>query len=217
MHNTRLSIMCLAILSMLGLSGCSSINETKCATMNWHELGLSKGINGKPKSSIDKYSKRCGHFDLPVDNTAFAAGYAEGIAKYCSVTEVYRQAQKDSSVKFRELCPQAQLEELENAYELGREYHEASSMLEDLHSRSSDLSSQERKLYSDLKGRRERARQSEYAEVLNAIADAKEREYDEISLDLSSQRSEIKGNISTMTKMLLRLEAHHLHLLGLDK
>lgn len=74
----------LLLIFPLALSACATLNEAECETTNWRDLGERNGQEGKASSFIVEHQKACSAFGLPVDGTAWRAGWERGIRQYCT-------------------------------------------------------------------------------------------------------------------------------------
>ncbi|MCY6381441.1 DUF2799 domain-containing protein [Hoeflea prorocentri] len=84
MRSSALKLAALMLVLPLALSACATLNEAECETTNWRDLGERNGQQGKASSFIVEHQKACSAYGLPVDGTAWRAGWEQGIRQYCT-------------------------------------------------------------------------------------------------------------------------------------
>jgi hypothetical protein len=74
----------------LSLVACAT--HENCATLDWHQLGEHDGVRGRMPSEFKHHQNSCEKNAAPTDQTSYDAGYAAGIAKFCSYENGWREA-----------------------------------------------------------------------------------------------------------------------------
>lgn len=72
------------IVSLSLLAACSSLSRDECLTADWETIGFEDGANGQPRQRIGEHRKACASHGITPDREAYDAGYAEGIATFCT-------------------------------------------------------------------------------------------------------------------------------------
>ena len=87
--------------------------------MNWHLRGVIEATSGNPEDAVERHFESCDMESLAFDRSEYAAGYREGITKYCSRSNGFRVGLIGD--EYQDVCP----EELEGAflvrYDVGRD------------------------------------------------------------------------------------------------
>ena len=65
---------------LLALSGCVTLNEQDCRTVDWYRLGDRDGVNGSP-TLIDQYTLQCQAFGLKPNDARYMEGWRDGAAR----------------------------------------------------------------------------------------------------------------------------------------
>ncbi|MEC9246725.1 MAG: DUF2799 domain-containing protein [Pseudomonadota bacterium] len=110
---------------MLSLSACATLNETECESVNWSDLGRSDGAAGRSPSYVQRHREACAKYSLPVDESAWRAGWEDGIRRYCT-PENGLSAGRDGR-SYANSCPSDVAPGFESAYRVGKRVHDAQS------------------------------------------------------------------------------------------
>ena len=124
----------LAMLAVLGLSGCATLSEEECLTADWHAIGYEDGLNGQPANRIGKHREACADHGVGVDLAAYNAGRAEGLKTYCQPHNGYRLGLRGAS--YKGVCPADMADEFVYAYNYGRQIYDVQS---DVNSESREI------------------------------------------------------------------------------
>jgi len=71
----------LMAISLLVLSGCSSMTQTACSSTNWYDIGERDGLIGVPPR-IDTYAYQCSKQQVQVSAADYMNGWWIGNATY---------------------------------------------------------------------------------------------------------------------------------------
>lgn len=107
------------------LSACQTLNEAECETSNWRDLGERNGKQGKTSSFISQHEKACERFGIPVDGTAWRAGWEVGIRDYCTPENGLRVGRKGNS--YSQSCPSELEAGFLRSYTVGKRVYDAKS------------------------------------------------------------------------------------------
>ena len=94
-------------LALLVLAGCETVpmqeRANLCRTVDWFEYGRNDGILGLPLGERSGLFADCRRFGRPPDLTAYQAGRAEGLLKYCTLESGYRAGREGR--RYHDVCP----------------------------------------------------------------------------------------------------------------
>ncbi len=93
----------LTLLVLLGLSGCATLSDEQCKTVDWRALGIRDGDRGYPLTRLSQHVEACEFHGLPVDRGRYRAGYATGNARYCRPANGFRVGRAGGS--YQGVCP----------------------------------------------------------------------------------------------------------------
>ncbi|MEL6921298.1 MAG: DUF2799 domain-containing protein [Pseudomonadota bacterium] len=120
----RIALACAAaITAALALSSCATLNEEQCQVTDWRVLGQTDGSQGRPQSYVAQHQSACTRFGIPVDATAWTAGWQQGTVPYCTPTNglnVGRAGRTNFNA-----CPADSAAQFNEAYNAGRAVYDA--------------------------------------------------------------------------------------------
>jgi hypothetical protein len=67
------------------LAGCATIPEDKCATTDWHELGVADGRAGHAAERLVKHREACAGVKIEPDEMRYLQGRKTGLSEYCRI------------------------------------------------------------------------------------------------------------------------------------
>jgi hypothetical protein len=71
------------------LTGCGTIPEQECATVNWYDLGLKDGRGGYPPERVAQHRDACKGVKVEPDELAYLQGRKVGINEYCQPANAF--------------------------------------------------------------------------------------------------------------------------------
>ena len=90
-------------LALLVLStGCATLNEKECRSVDWHEQGRADGANGYESTRLGDHGEACGRYGIVPDAEAYRAGREEGLRQYCTPENALQQGMKGAT--YRQVC-----------------------------------------------------------------------------------------------------------------
>jgi hypothetical protein len=92
-----------AVALVLVLSGCSSMSQDECRTVDWRTVGYEDGVNGYPGDRIAQHRKACAKYGVSTDLTLYQQGRDQGLREYCQPANGYRVGVQGSS--YTGVCP----------------------------------------------------------------------------------------------------------------
>ncbi len=122
---TRLPVLCVALLLAAFLQGCATLNKEECLVADWRLIGYQDGVAGKSAAMVGSYREDCAKHAVVPDLAAYQAGREEGLLEYCRPENGYRQGA--SGHGYPAVCSSATEVDFRAAYEAGRDIHLASS------------------------------------------------------------------------------------------
>ncbi len=133
---TILRIRYLAAAALLGLAACATLSEDACREGDWSRIGFRDGTNGRGADFIAQHTKACSRYEIAVNQSKWEAGRQEGLKRYCTTSNVYREGTHGRRLK--SVCPIETLDRLEAANDRGLIWHDIGQ----------DISSAEREIRS---------------------------------------------------------------------
>lgn len=123
MRSTTLGLLAVALLS----SGCATMNESECVTVDWQTIGFEDGVAGYSGDRIGQHRKACAKHGVSPDLVGYQRGREAGLREYCQPANGFRVGSNGAS--YAGVCP-AELEgAFTSAYESGRQLHSLESRL----------------------------------------------------------------------------------------
>lgn len=112
-----------ALISVLALGSCATLNEEQCGKANWQELGQQDGMAGRHSAHLQLHQKACTKHGIPVDGEAWRVGWDVGIRQYCTPANGLSEGRAGGS--YASSCPADVAEGFESAYHVGKRVHDA--------------------------------------------------------------------------------------------
>jgi len=131
----------ISILSLVSLVACSTFSKKECLNMNWAQQGHQTAMNGETEGMGQTfYQKTCTQeWGVPVNETAFSAGYKDGIEQFCTPENAMDFAMRGGT--YRKICPKAQEEKFLPQFKTGQLVY-LSNRVQELESQVSSLKSE---------------------------------------------------------------------------
>ena len=115
----------LLIAAVLGLAGCSTMNEQACLVTDWHAVGFEDGTSGRGVGNVARYRQACTRHGVVPDLAEYRAGHGEGVLVFCRAGNGFEVGRR--GYQYQGVCP-AELEpSFLAAYADGRELYELES------------------------------------------------------------------------------------------
>lgn len=102
----------------LVLSGCATMNEAECVSVDWRTVGFEDGAAGRSADRIGQHRKACAKHGVTPDLAAYQAGREEGLREYCTPANGFNVGSRGNS--YSGLCPADLEPAFSVAYESGR-------------------------------------------------------------------------------------------------
>lgn len=101
------------------LSGCATLNESECRSVDWFDLGTRDGSSGYGRDRLDAHREACGEFGVATADAAWIEGYGAGLESYCEPDNAYRVGRQGGY--YGKVCPLELEREFLPAYQIGGE------------------------------------------------------------------------------------------------
>ena len=85
------------------LSGCSSMSQNECLTVDWRTVGYEDGVDGYQGDRIAQHRKACAKYGVSTDLALYQQGREQGLREYCRPANGYRVGLQGSS--YTGVCP----------------------------------------------------------------------------------------------------------------
>ena len=92
------TLMCLAL-----LSGCSTLNEQECRSVDWYRLGTKDGQQGEKASLLDEHKESCRRYGIRPDEGQYLEGRDVGLLEYCRLGNAFRAGMNGE--EYKGVCP----------------------------------------------------------------------------------------------------------------
>lgn len=129
MTRDRVCAFAVCIVPLL-FAACSSMSEKQCRSVSWPERGERDAYDGQSRERIASYQDACSEFGIPPDASAYNAGYAKGLALYCTPQRGYAIGKAGGS--YRRTCPPESEPAFLQGYDTGKALHTEQRRLKDL-------------------------------------------------------------------------------------
>ncbi|HPU50031.1 MAG TPA: DUF2799 domain-containing protein [Burkholderiaceae bacterium] len=143
----------LLLACLLALGGCASISAEDCPRVDWYQLGVKDGREGRPESRLHEHRQACRDVGVRPDERAWTTGRFEGLRSYCTLGNALSEGRAGNA--YHGVCQgsiEAAFRELHGA---AFAVHDASRRVREL---ETQISSRERDLRRDGLSDRDRDR-----------------------------------------------------------
>jgi hypothetical protein len=132
--------MSIAIFACAILASCASVSKEDCIAGDWVTIGARDGLAGRVgDSQFARHTDACAKVQVTPDRSAWAQGYAQGLAQYCTPQSALREGLAGRT--YRGVCPQATQASFQRAYDLGRNVYDQKQVIAQIDSEASTLRS----------------------------------------------------------------------------
>lgn len=85
-----------ALLLLLALTGCASLDRDQCLHADWHQIGYADGTNGLSGARIDDHAKACAEYGVHPKLDEYLAGRKQGLINYCQAENGFELGRRGS-------------------------------------------------------------------------------------------------------------------------
>jgi hypothetical protein len=107
------------ILIILGLAGCSTMNQSECLQADWSMIGMEDGAKGQPISRIGEHRKACAEYGVTPDMEQYRIGHTTGLRQFCTESNGYQIGKRGGP--YSTVCPPELEESFLIGYNVGRQ------------------------------------------------------------------------------------------------
>jgi hypothetical protein len=118
---------------LLLTSGCATLNESECRSVDWQIIGYEDGGRGNALERIGQHRKACAKYGIAPDLAAYQRGRDAGLREYCRPTNGFRAGIAGRS--YSGVCPVDLEEAFVEAYESGHHLYELRARVTDIENR----------------------------------------------------------------------------------
>ena len=105
----RTALFCIGLIAASTLLGsCATMSEEECLAGDWGGRGFADGAAGYAQSRLGEHAEACTKHGITPDDSAYRAGWAQGVLRYCTLPNGFVQGREGSA--YNGVCP-ADLEE----------------------------------------------------------------------------------------------------------
>lgn len=118
--NSRNLIFLVAIAS-IGLTGCASMSEDECLTVDWTAIGYEDGSRGYTADRLGTHRRACAKHGVTPDLAAYQQGHAQGVESFCQPGRAFRHG--ESGASYSGVCPAHLEPDYLDAYNAGHKLY----------------------------------------------------------------------------------------------
>jgi hypothetical protein len=131
----------LAVLSLL-LSGCATLDEGQCRTVNWYQLGERDGAEGQARERMNAHAEACAEYGIRPNERDYLAGHDAGLRRYCVLDNAIREGLAGHD--YRGVCPPGVGFRFAELHRYAYEVHRARDQVDSLERESARLEKESR-------------------------------------------------------------------------
>ena len=118
------------------LTGCASMSEKECLSVDWRDQGYRDGLAGQPPSRVEDHREACSKVGVVPNIEQYTSGRSKGIVEYCTPQNAAREGRRGHS--YRNACPpELEMRFLDN-YRAGRRVYDAEQRVNNLNNQLQD-------------------------------------------------------------------------------
>ena len=144
------SLMIVVALASVALSGCASMSEGECLTMDWTAIGYEDGSRGYTADRLGSHRKACAKHGVSVDFAAYQQGHAQGVEAFCQPGRAFSFGENGG--RYNGVCPADMEPEFVEAYNAGHKLYSLRSSLNTanslIYSKEAEMDSAENRIIS---------------------------------------------------------------------
>lgn len=117
-------------LSVLTISGCTTLSKDACLMDDWYEIGVQDGAAGYSPNRLAQHREACAEYRIRPDREAYQAGWDDGIGAYCTPDRGFQEGQRGAS--YSNVCPPALEWTFLQGYRNGQQLYQQERRLQEL-------------------------------------------------------------------------------------
>ena len=123
-----------SLLTAVLLSSCATgMSKDECALADWQTIGYEDGLRGLPAERIGAHRVACAKHQVSPNLAAYTAGRERGLREYCQPKNGFRAGLNGTG--YANVCSSSTETAFVNAYQWGRQIHDARAELRTTNSR----------------------------------------------------------------------------------
>lgn len=150
---SRWAIAGLGLICLILASGCATIAAEDCPKVDWYQLGVKDGREGRPESRLHEHRRACREVGVPPDERAWGTGRFEGLRSYCTLGNALNEGRAGNA--YHGVCQGPIEPAFRELHAAAYAVHEAGRRVRDI---ETQISSRERDLRKDGRSDRDRER-----------------------------------------------------------
>ena len=120
----RTALFCIGLIAASTLLGsCATMSEEECLAGDWGGRGFADGSAGYAQSRLGEHAEACTKHGVTPDDSAYRAGWAQGVLRYCTLPNGFAQGRNGSA--YNGVCPADLEADFLPAYRDGQLVHSA--------------------------------------------------------------------------------------------
>lgn len=128
----------LASLAGANIALAGELSKRDCRAGDWHKIGYADGRVGIEPHAMTAHTARCESFGLSIDAETYLAGWADGIAQFCTEESGFEAGAQGA--RYANPCPTHLTADFRDGYQTGRQVHLAESEIAELEAMVLELS-----------------------------------------------------------------------------
>ena len=133
--------------------GCATISAEDCPKVDWYQLGVTDGREGRPESRLHEHRRACRDAGVPPDERAWGSGRFEGLRGYCTLGNALSEGRAGNA--YQGVCQGPNEGPFRELHAAAYGVHEANRRVREI---ESQISGRERDLRKDGQTDRDRER-----------------------------------------------------------
>lgn len=114
----RKTLVVVAAICVLILSGCATLSESQCVASDWETVGYRDGLGGTASSQLLQHQNACVKHGIVPDRDSYLVGWHQGVELYCQPDNGFAVGQRGGG--YSSICPGHLKDAYYAAYQDGR-------------------------------------------------------------------------------------------------
>ncbi len=181
-------------IAALTLSGCATLSQDECNTLDWFELGQQDGASGQSLTRANSHARACAKHGITIDLGQYRNGYDLGLPRFCTTDTGFEAGARGDNLP-QQCAATASYREMRAAFAKGQMVMEKQKVLDQLTSEQNQIRTQISALSDQI-----RANEPD-AEVNDTLA--------QIQNDLQKQAVDLELKIEDQQTLIKELRDHY--------
>lgn len=119
--------------TIMVLASCRTLSNEQCLRGDWHLIGISDALSGRPYKHFERHVKTCKRVGVVPDQKLWIAGHAQGARRYCRPENAFKAGQRGDTYHY--FCDRDQHDTFLRVYSVGRQSYLLEQQLSAISSR----------------------------------------------------------------------------------